>query len=229
MIGVICGMASEADCIARVPGGDRFEVRVSGASALRAGAHAADLAAQGARAIVSFGLSGALDPACPPGRLILPARTVLPGGGAIISDPELLELFSARALERQAELGGLPPLTAAIAGSEEVVDSRRAKRELHRRTGAVAVDMESHAVAHAARAAGIAYAAIRAVADPAHRSIPQTAMAGLAADGTTRPFLVIRNLMSRPQDLPALIRLGQDARTGLTTLRGAALHILAAL
>ncbi|MFP4003003.1 MAG: hypothetical protein ACLFV8_04440, partial [Alphaproteobacteria bacterium] len=96
-------------------------------------------------------------------------------------------------------------------------------------SGAAAVDMESHAVARAARERGLPWAAIRAVADPANRTIPATAMAGLAPDGTARPWRVIRELTARPQDLPALIRLGRDAQAGLATLRGAALHLLPVL
>ncbi len=229
MIGIVCGMVSEARCVARTPAAEHFQVRVSGASALRAAAGAAELADTGVSALISFGLSGALDPACAPGRLLLPAATVLPNGGTVATDPELLRVLLTRAAVRRAELGGTAPLQAVIAGSDGVVGSGEDKAALRRATGAVAVDMESHAVARVARERGLAYAAIRAIADPAQRAIPPTAIAGLARDGTARPLRVVRALMARPQDLPALIRLGRDASAGLATLRGAALHLLPAL
>ena len=229
MIGIICGMASEARCITRAPCAEQFTVRVSGASAARARDHAADLAAGGARALISFGLSGALDPECVPGELLLVVKTVLPNGNAIATDSLLFRKLSERIANLEAAFGPLPPRTATIVGSEYVIGSGEAKQSLRRRTEAMAVDMESHAVASVAHGCGIAYAAIRAIADPADRAIPQTAMAGLAPDGTTRPLRVIRELMARPQDLPALLQLGRDARAGLTALRGAALHLLPAL
>jgi adenosylhomocysteine nucleosidase len=228
MIGIVCGMASEAHCITRAPHADRYSVRVSGASAARAACHATALADAGARILISFGLSGALDPACTPGQLLLPPAAVLPDGERIDSDPDILQALMRAAGECEIMFGG-PPLTDAIAGSDGIIGSGEAKSALRRRTGAAAVDMESHAVALVARERGAAFAAIRAIADPANRSIPETAMAGLAPDGTTRPFHVILALMGKPQDLPALIRLGRDAGAGLATLRGAAFHLLPVL
>ncbi|HWA89772.1 MAG TPA: hypothetical protein VG889_07045, partial [Rhizomicrobium sp.] len=85
------------------------------------------------------------------------------------------------------------------------------KRGLQIRTGAVAVDMESHIAGRVARECGLPFAALRIVLDPAHRPIPKTALAGQRLDGSTDRRAVIAALRTRPHDLPAVVRLGVDA------------------
>ena len=81
------------------------------------------------------------------------------------------------------------------------------------------VDMESGAVAKAARAAGLPFCVIRSVADPASRALPAAALAGLDAEGNARPLAVMAGLLRRPQDLPGLIRVGLDSQRALSALR----------
>lgn len=227
IVGIVCGMKSEAEALHGAP--ERFAVRVSGADAGRAADAAQALADGGAAALVSFGLSGALDPSAKPGRLVIPTRTVLPNGQSVASDPELFAKLTSEIRNHAQEDAGPPPLTATIAGTDTILATVADKAALHARTGAVAVDMESHAVAATAHEAGLPYIAIRAIADPAGRAIPPAALAGIAPDGTVRLFAVVNKLMMRPQDIPVLMRLGRDSAAGLSSLRRAALHLLAVL
>lgn len=226
-VGIVCGMKSEARAVRGAS--ERFAVRVSGADVGRAGEAAQALADAGAAALVSFGLSGALDPSAAPGRLVIPIRTILPDGNSVASDAELFARLTAHAESLAHPHFGPAPLTAAIAGTDSIISTAADKAVLRARTGAVAVDMESHAVARAAKQAGLPFVAIRAIADPSDRAIPPAAMAGIAPDGTIRLIAVIGKLMIRPQDGPILMRLGRDSAAGLSSLRRAARHLLPVL
>ncbi len=81
------------------------------------------------------------------------------------------------------------------------------------------MDMESHAVARVASKAGLPFLVLRAIADPAHRAVPISAVGGLGPDGHTRTLAVLGNLLLRPWELPDLLRLSRDMRKGLRTLR----------
>jgi len=78
----------------------------------------------------------------------------------------------------------------------------QAKAALYVKTGAIAVDMESHIVGGVAAAHGLPMAAIRVIADPAARAIPASALAAMRPNGTTghcRHDLVV---LKRPGDFP---------------------------
>ncbi len=105
-----------------------------------------------------------------------------------------------------------------LAGAEGPVCTPADKRALNRETGALAVDTESHVVAHAAAGHGLPMAAIRVIADPAHRSLPHAALTAVRADGTTDLLAVLRSVMRRPYQLPALLLTALDARAARATL-----------
>ncbi len=67
-----------------------------------------------------------------------------------------------------------------------------AKATLRAASGALAIDMESAAVAEAAAEAGVPFLVLRVIADPADRAIPPVALHGVAPDGSRRPWAVLR-------------------------------------
>jgi hypothetical protein len=89
---------------------------------------------------------------------------------------------------------------------------------LFQRTGAVAVDLESGAVARAATKAGIPFIVLRAIADSATRDLPPAARIGLDAQGRATLGTVLGSVLSHPGQLPALIRLALDTRVALKAL-----------
>jgi hypothetical protein len=119
----------------------------------------------------------------------------------------------------EASASSFPVTLGAIAGSDTAVTTAAAKSNLQRSTGAAAVDLESHAVAAAAHAAGLPLLVVRAIADPADRPIPAAALAGLAPDGHMRPFAVLAKLALRPWDLARMARLAEDTRAAHRALR----------
>lgn len=92
-----------------------------------------------------------------------------------------------------------------------VLVTAAAKEALFTRTGAAAVDLESAAVAEAAGRHALPFAVLRAICDPAARTLPQAALVGLDADGKISASAVFREAMKRPADFATLLVLGTDA------------------
>lgn len=198
-LGIITGLTAEA-ALARPLG----LARAGGGLPAGAEAAAAWLAGRNVACLVSFGLAGGLDPALRPGDIVVPAR-VLEGDHAFPTDPDL----SARFGPRQGTL---------LAGAAIVADAAE-KALLFARTGALAVDLESGAVARVAARHGLPFAAVRAVCDPAGRSLPPAALVALNHRGAIALLHVLAALVRQPGQLPALIALGRDAAAARAALR----------
>ena len=216
-LGVVSGLRVEADCLgsaAAAPGASGSPlVFCSGGDAARAADGARRLVADGAAALLSFGVAGGLDPALRPGRLVLAEEVVAPQGARYATDAAWRSRLHGLLGEGEAAT------LAVIAGSDRVIVSVAAKREAFAVSRAVAVDMESHAVASVAAAAGVPFAALRAVADPAWRAVPEAALVGLAPDGSRRPLSVRARLLVSPRQAPDLVRLAFDSAAALAALR----------
>jgi hopanoid-associated phosphorylase len=178
------------------------------APAARLAAHVAgDTGGRPARAepawagILSFGCAGALDPGLAPGTCIL-ATGVQTADGFLCADAAWLRSLARRL--PQAVHGELLGLDAPSINARD-------KAGLWRSSGACAVDMESHAAARIARRHGLPFAACRVVLDPAWRSVPPSALAGMGADGGTAPWPLLRALAAAPGELGPLCMLAWDA------------------
>jgi hypothetical protein len=92
------------------------------------------------------------------------------------------------------------------------------KRALYLKTGAIAVDMESHIVAAVGLAHEVPVAAIRVITDPAKRALPVSAVAAMRPNGTTNIAAMLRSVLKRPRELPALFQTALDARAARASL-----------
>ena len=200
--GFVVGLAAEARLL---HGCGR--IGVGGGMPAGAAAAAELLVAEGAGALVSIGLAGGLDPSCRPGDIIIPL-SIWEAGAVLETDPALC-----------AVLGGAN--AAAIAAADSPIASVADKAALFRRSGAVAVDLESGAVARVACRHGLPFAALRVICDPADRDLPPAALAAIGAAGAIGLGRVLASLLRHPLQLPALLRLAADAAAARTTLRGA--------
>jgi hopanoid-associated phosphorylase len=215
-LGIVTGIRPEHEAIRRAVSPDLLDsqvvVRCSAARAEIARRGVSELAALPVDALLSFGIAGGLRDDIAPGTVVVADRITIGEHDGIGTDRGWRErLVSA--------LRDSPPLVAAIHGSDSAVTDPDHKRRLHRLHGAVAVDMESHHAAMAARAAGIPFLAIRVVGDRASRRVPAYAMAAVGAQGETRVGPVLAGLARRPADLPSLIGLGWETGTALKALR----------
>ena len=213
MIGVVCGLRSEAAAVRAAIGDDaRVRVGVSGANAARAETIAAQFCEDGARAILSVGVSGGLDPDLQPGDLVVGDRVINADGAAWPSDMGLLKSIITGAHGNAANCGSLFGSDNVIAGGDE-------KAALYQKYGCLAVDMESHGAARAASAAGVPFLAVRAIADPAERALPPAALNAVAPDGSTRVAATLIAALRDPKQFPMLIKLGRDSSAAVKTLR----------
>ena len=208
-IGFVTGLAVEADVLRRNldSGGDAALIACAGANAQRAGLESERLVEAGAVALVSYGIAGGLDPGLEPGTVVLADAVVPPGQQALPTHKSWREVLLAA-----APGDDLAPVGGAIAGSDRAVSSVADKEDLQAATGAVAVDMESHAVAQVARDAGLPLLVIRAIADPAGRPLPKAVLGSIGEDGRPRSGLVALRLAYRPWEVPRVDRLRRDAR-----------------
>ncbi|MBV8094068.1 MAG: hypothetical protein JO110_12775 [Acetobacteraceae bacterium] len=206
-IGAVVGLQAEARLLRRLP----WKVEVGGGAPQGAARAARSLIAGGARALVSFGLAGGLDPALTPGTLIIP-DAVLFEGVRFPADASLLR-----------ELGG--STRHLLLGGTAVLTRRVEKTRAFERTGAHAIDLESGPVARVASERGLGFAALRAICDPASRDLPPLVAEALGADGGLDIARICRSLLARPGQLRSLVMLAADAMMARRTLQSAARRI----
>ena len=102
-----------------------------------------------------------------------------------------------------------------LAGVEQVIAATACKAALHSETGAAAVDMESHIAAAYAAEAGLPFAALRVISDPASRALPALAMAAIKPNGDIDLRKVLRGVARNPPTLRALVSTGIDFNRAL--------------
>lgn len=217
-IGIICGLKSEAQAVSASVDQSKVRIGVSGANAARAEEIARGFCEQGASAIISVGVSGGLDPALKPGDLVI-GETVIADDGSIYASDRYLIAAITFAHFRESEDDREDLKLVKLFGADEIVDSITKKSALFHNHGTVAVDMESHGAARAAARAGAPFLAIRAIADPADRALPQAALGAVAPDGATRIFTTLGAAMRDPKQFPELMKLGADSAAATKRLR----------
>lgn len=186
---------------------------MSGARPGRAQQAAQALLDQGCDALMSFGICGGLDPKLAPGAVVFADRVIAEDGEVTATDARWLAALSA------ATAGRCAAVAAPVFGTAKIVASRADKKELFQKTGAAAVDMESHEVAAVARESGVPFMVVRAVADTARRTMPRAALYGISEDGTTRLTALCVAVLIRPWEAFSLVGLGWDSYAALGGLR----------
>ncbi|MBD8909338.1 phosphorylase [Methylorubrum zatmanii] len=203
----IAGLAREA----RIAAGPGVATLQAGGDPARLRARLAGYAPDGLSAVISFGIAGGLDPALRAGDIVI--GTHLDADGRVSTDPELARRLRAR-------LAGLPGHVVAggLAGSDVAIMTVADKAALHARTGALAVDMESHVAAAFAARHALPFAAIRVVCDPAGRALPAFAASALTPEGEPDLRAVLGALLRGRARIGELIRLGRDSSAAFAAL-----------
>jgi adenosylhomocysteine nucleosidase len=207
---IVTGLVQEA----RIAAGPGMFVICSSSDPRQLRALLATLDSTTFRGVISFGVAGGLDPALKSGDVVV-ATEVLAGdtrwlAGLSLSD----ELITSVALRRRRVVRG------GLAGVEQLVAARACKAALRMETGASAVDMESHIAAAYAAEAGLPFAALRVISDPASRALPALARGAIKPNGEIDLGRVLRGVARNPSTLRALVSTGIDFNRALKSLRG---------
>ena len=225
-LGILAALAAESHALGTVspgPGGaamlaDGSLLVLSGIGPQAAREGARRLIAAGARALMSFGLAGGLDPALAAGSVVLPREVVFDDGGNSYATEPCWHAAVAQLIGTRLTVS-----TGRLLTCPEPLGSVAAKADAFRRSAAVAVDMESAAVAEVARDARLPFLAVRAIVDTASDTVPQAALAAAAIDSAgVRVLRLLVSLARTPRELAPLVRLGGRYRSAMRTLRAIA-------
>jgi adenosylhomocysteine nucleosidase len=204
----ITGLRAEA----RLARGAGFAVICAGGNPARTAAALDKAIAEGVEGLISFGIAGGLDPQLRSGTLVAASAVIQADGTRHATDEAWRRALS-------ADVG---TVTGDIYGGEAIVATTAEKAALHARTGALAVDLESLVVARAAQHAKLPFIVLRAIADPAMRSLPPAALIPLSADGSPHLPRVLLSVLRAPQQIPSLIRTARETQCALQALKRSA-------
>ena len=179
------------------------EVTGYGAAAATRGASRV-LAATGARALIAIGFGGALDPALRPVEVVVAADVQRSGAPTLRPSGDWVDL---------ARRAGATP--GRVVSVERLVGAAVLKSQLRREHALempAIVDLESWAVADAARRAGVPWLVLRAVSDAHHEDLPPFLLASEQSDGTLRRAAVAWGALRARGGVSTLLALRRRAR-----------------
>jgi len=221
-IGIVSALPAEARALGpSAPRGAELRrldegalVAVSGMGRATAAAAARRLVLAGARALVSFGTAGGLDPTLICGTVLLPEEVAA-------SDGAVSDVLPTSGHWRQ-QLRAAMPASCLVCGGRLLTSSQpiarpAGKADAWRHTGAIAVDMESAAIAQVAAQAGLPFIALRVIVDTAADELPAAVIAA-SAGGGLRVGRLIGGLLRAPADVAAVIRLSARYRIATRVL-----------
>ncbi len=206
MLGILCGLESEAKIARQIPGA---LVVCAAARPGKARILARELVSQGATRLMSFGVAGGLKPGMPVGALLVGSR-IASKDGLWNCDVSWAGELSQKL--PQAQRGG-------VWGSETLVPTANDKATLFESSACMIVDMESQCLAEVATEDGLPLAVVRAVCDTAEMNVPPVVMATIVEDGSIDPLRATWHLARHPQEIPRLFHVMRGINQALATLR----------
>lgn len=196
----------------------RSALRVCGVGPERARIAAERAMLADTQALISCGLAGGLDPTLQAGSIVLASDVI------DAADRERRWTTHARwreTLHTRLADARIGPLVSSTAPISSVADKTRFYAE----QGAVAVDMESAAIAAVAAHHGVPFVAVRIIVDPAHMALPRATANALDPSGKPRPASLALALLRHPMEVPALVRLARYNRRAEAALRAIAIAL----
>lgn len=150
------------------------------------------------RFVVLLGLAGSLDARLAPG-----------------TDHACAEVVAADAGSAPLRSTLIPGATVRVVEHTIVATTPDEKSRLAAASRAQLVDMESHAFASCAEAAGLRWGIVRGVSDGADETLPAELAGFVDARGETGLARVLAAIARRPSLVPALMRIGHTSRLAL--------------
>ena len=192
--------------------GPKITICLSGAGHANANQAAHKLLEQGASKLISWGCAAALAPHLKSGDLLISSQ--------VIDNGQLIEnsTYWAEQISTCVEIDHYKT-EFALASNYGLISDSNKKQRLYTETGAVALDMESAAVASVAHEAQLPFVAIRAIADTANMTLPPAILNALNSEGEVVLGILIKHLLVHLWEIPALIKLGMHFSAAQKTLK----------
>jgi adenosylhomocysteine nucleosidase len=160
--------------------------------------------------LIAAGFAGALQPDLPPGSVVVPSEVADGQGGS---------------WPAAWPVGEVPWARGRVLTCPGLITSPQEKQALGVRNNAVAVDMESAAVARACAERGVAFGCVRAVSDDWATPLAP-ALVRVLSGGRVSPGRLALALLGRPALGGELLRLAWDTRQAARNLAGALVALL---
>jgi adenosylhomocysteine nucleosidase len=231
IIGIIVALAEELNTLKTLPNAlwepnlprgkfvfltDEILLIHSGAGAENAHKAAELAVSKGATKLMSWGCAAALSPNLKMGDLVL-AESIIDSNGQEISVNATWHQHAKTVLGSE-----ITAYKGALIASERMVSTAQAKQEIFEKTGAIALDMESGAIAKVATHYALPFLVIRAIADPASMDLPNALENALNEKGEVAISRIIKSLVLNPKEIPHLIQIGQYFQIAKKTLSNVA-------
>ncbi len=218
-IGIIAALPAEAKCLHRkkLKVGLPVEIQqdvflcLSGIGYESALLAAKKLSSLKVGALVSWGVAGAIDRSVNSGDIVL-ANTIINENNRYSVSKGWLNRVSGQL--QSASLFA----TADITSSKNMCASIADKQHLLQKTGALAVDMESAAIAEIAAINNLDLLVIRAISDNADTAIPEAVLKHTNNLGQPRIFNFMRSCILKPGQIPEIASLATGYKKGLASL-----------
>jgi hopanoid-associated phosphorylase len=211
MVLVISGMTSEESIALADPGTVSV---LSGGDAATLQKNLAAIDPASIKAVISFGVAGALNPALKAGNIVI-ADHVITDDGTLYTTDAAVSAAAYAPLKKHR----LTVFSGAMVGSALEHYTSQDKAALFAKTGATAVDMESGAAAAYAQAHNLPFAVIRTISDPQSLSFPKAVRDALQPDGSIDFSAVLADLFQDPSQLGSLIEVAFDAMDAFARLQ----------
>jgi nucleoside phosphorylase len=170
----------------------------------------------GAHAAWSLGFAGGLADTVRSGDLVCPSAVLddgTPAAAPLAADASHAAMCSA------LRCAQLPVASGTLISVETVLRTPEAKRAAHRRSGAVAVEMEAAGVAQAARELGIPWAAVKVIVDAVGDPLPSSLARCTSPEGDLRWRGLLAGALEGRRFWWPLFRLGRASRVAGRNLR----------
>jgi adenosylhomocysteine nucleosidase len=162
--------------------------------------------------LISWGVAGAIDPSLNSGDLIV-ANTIISPDIMYSTSNEWKNKLSEYIQNKYGKV-----INADIASSREICASTSDKENLLHRTNALAVDMESAAIAETAKNNNLDFLAIRTIADQAHSSIPEAVLKHTDNLGNPKLLKFVLSCILKPGQIRDIIILAKNYNSALKNL-----------
>jgi adenosylhomocysteine nucleosidase len=175
--------------------------------------------------VIGTGVVGALSSGLRPGDLVLSERVLaIDRDGPAAKQVALANDENLRAVGRSLGMARIAYSTGAILTSHRVLASGAEKRSAKESTGAIAVDMETAAIASEASARGLPFVAIRAVLDEVDDEVFGLEMTD--ENGDVRPLAATSYLLRNPGTMLKLPRMARNLSRATTAIADALIAIV---